>query len=947
METDMKQSRFIIGIDLGTTNSTLSYIDTEGKDKKGIKTFSIPQLIEEGVLKDRDALPSFLYLPGEYELPAETTALPWDRDAADIVGEFARLQGTRVPSNLVSSAKSWLCHNRVDRQAPILPWGREPGAKKVSPVEASAHYLRHMKDAWNFTISGGDKKKRLENQQIIITIPASFDESARELTAEAARLAGIEEFTMLEEPQAAFYGWISSHEDDWQERTGDGRLALVFDVGGGTTDFTLIAVTPEKGKLSFQRVAVGDHIMLGGDNMDLTLARNTEHELMGPSGKFDFTQWLSATYQCRSAKEELLGVSQKESIPISILGKGRSVIGGARKTELTAAGIKESIIDGFFRKVETSEEIQRGRVTGLQELGLPFESDTAIMKHLSSFLKRHAVNKDLPQTADSKSGTGIVRPDILLFNGGVFKSPVIREQAASIIRGWFSDGQWSLRIFENDQFDQAVSIGAAYYGLVLRGKGERISGGIGKAYYFGVETARGQADPALINPLTLVCIVPRGVEEGEEIHLSQQEFKVMANSPVSFPLYASSYRAGDRIGEIITAEKEEFVELPPVRTVLHYGKKSGSMKIPVSLGIRLNEFGTLDVWCESKKTTHRWKLAFQLRMEAEKCPVSIKEQGLEHTVEESAIAGAVELIERAFRSSPRTPSEVTPENLIKKLEQTIGLNRKAWPLFAIRKMWDALIPLKDRLRVSAIHEARWLNLCGFLLRPGFGFELDDLRIRELWKVFLADLEFSKNGQCRSEWWILWRRTAAGFDSVKQDIIFRKIAPWMLPSRKKIKKLPDTEITEMWMLAASLEELSPAVKTDLGNEILRILKISKGRFPDQYYWALSRFGARTPFHGSIDKIVPVETAERWIEILSKEKWHNPRSAAYAVAQLARKTGDRSRDINEDLRSLVTEKLSHYKWSGHFISQVNEVAALEWEDEKTIFGESLPVGLYIEN
>jgi molecular chaperone DnaK (HSP70) len=658
----MNKSRFIIGIDLGTTNSTLSYIDTKSKDRTGTRIFSVPQLVDEGAVKNRNALPSFLYLPGEYELPADTTALPWEKEMPHIVGEFARLQGNRVPANLVSSAKSWLCHNRVDREGPILPWGRDTAAKKISPVEASAQYLRHMKDAWNFTMAGGDKNKRLENQQIIITIPASFDESARELTVEAAKMAGIENFTMLEEPQAAFYAWIACHSDNWQELTGDGRLILVFDVGGGTTDFTLISIHAEQDKPSFRRVAVGDHIMLGGDNMDLTLARNIEQALMGASGKFDFNQWLSATYQCRTAKEELLGSSGKESSAISILGKGRSVIGGARKTELTTHAIKETIIDGFFRKVNAGEELERSRAAGLQELGLPFESDTAIMKHLSSFLKRHAVNKDLKQTVDSSGNAAIVRPDILLFNGGVFKSAVIREQAASIIREWFSDGEWSLNILENDEFDQAVSIGAAYYGLVQRGKGERISGGIGKAYYIAVETLREKTDTGHINPLTLVCIVPRGVEEGEEIHLSQPEFQIMTNSPVSFSLYSSSYRAGDKTGDIITAEKEEFIELPPVKTVLHYGKKTGSLKIPVSLGIKLNEFGTLDVWCESKKTTHRWKLAFQLRLEAEEKAPALQEKGLEHTLDESAIASAIELMEKAFHSSPWRECLIWTEN---------------------------------------------------------------------------------------------------------------------------------------------------------------------------------------------------------------------------------------------------------------------------------------------
>ena len=939
----MKKSRYIIGIDLGTTNSSLSYIDTGGGT--AIRAFAVPQLAGEGVVKELKALPSFLYIPGEYELPPGTISLPWDRDIDYIVGEFARIQGTRVPAHLVSSAKSWLCHNRADREGPILPRNMEPPEKRVSPVEASARYLRHMKDAWNYTMARGAEDSLLENQQVIITIPASFDESARELTARAADMAGIREFTMLEEPQAAFYAWIASHKDGLEELTGEHRLILVFDVGGGTTDFTLISVTGGKDGPSFRRVAVGDHIMLGGDNMDLALARRVETALAGPSGRFDFQQWLSATCQCRAAKEELLGGAGKESAVITVLGSGRRVVGGAGSVELTAREVRDIIIEGFFRKVDPREEVMKARVSGLQELGLPFVQDTAIMKHLSSFLRRHAANRELQRFICGKNGTRIVSPDILLFNGGVFSSPVIREHAASVIREWFPGEGRTLTVLENEEFDQAVSIGAAYYGLVLRGKGRRISGGIGKAYYIAVETRTEKQRAGAENLLTLVCIVPRGVEEGQEIHLSSPEFEVMTNSPVSFVLYSSSYRAGDRTGDVITAERDEFVELPPVRTVLHYGRKSGSVKIPVSLGIRLNEFGTLDVWCESRKTPHRWKLAFQLRGEPEEEKPPLHKKGPGHTLEESAVTGAADLIEKAFQHPPDKPAEVTPENVVKKIQELLNLDRKAWPLFAIRKMWDSLIKLRHARRLTPVHEARWLGLSGFLLRPGFGHGLDGVRIKELWKVFLEGLHFPRNGQCRTEWWIMWRRTAGGFDGAKQDIIFRKIAPWLLPSKKKPRRLSGAETAEMWMLAASLENLSPEIKEKLGDELAGDMKKSKGRVPEHYYWALSRLGARVPFHGPLDKVVSREAAERWIKVILDAEWAKPKNAAYAVAQMARKTDDRIRDIDRDLSARIAERLSPYKWSGRFIRQIEEVVPIEWEDEKDIFGESLPVGLYI--
>ncbi|MBZ0156521.1 MAG: hsp70 family protein [Alphaproteobacteria bacterium] len=946
----MSGSRYLIGIDLGTTNSALAYIDRIEKVPARIETFPIPQLVDEGIVQNREVLPSFLYLPGEYELPGGSISLPWDAEISYSVGEFARVQGARIPGNLVSSAKSWLSHARVDRKGPILPWGRETAAKRVSPVEASARYLKHLKDAWNYAVSAGDPEQVMEKQQLVITIPASFDETARELTFEAAHLAGLEGFTLLEEPQAAFYFWLATHGDAWRSIIEPDRLILVFDVGGGTTDFTLITVKEEGEKPSFRRVAVGDHIMLGGDNMDLALAREMEKKMMGPSGKFDYHQWLSAVQQCRAAKEELLGGTTKESVPVTLLGTGRKVIGETLTGELTVGTVTDTIIGGFFQRVEAHEEVQRGRTSGLQELGLPYVSDTSVMRHLASFLKRHASNRELPHIVDPKSDNAIVRPDMLLFNGGVFKSPLIREHAASVIREWFSpDASWSLRILENGKLDHAVALGAAYYSSVREGRGERIAGGTGRAYYIGVEKEGEKGEPSLISPLTSVCVLPRGFEEGEEIHLSYPEFQVLTNSPVSFTLYSSSYRAGDKPGDVITAERDEFVELPPIRTVLHFGKSAGRVRIPVSLGIRLNEFGTLDVWCESKKTPHRWKLAFQLRMEDElQTTAPPRGGGEKHTLTESVVAEAISLIGKAFSSSPRVPSEVTPENLIKKVEELLELERNDWPLSSIRKMWDALITMKEKRRTTSRHEARWLNLSGFLLRPGFGDALDDWRIRELWKLISEGLAFPGDTQCSAEWWVMWRRVAGGLDASQQDILFRKVAPWLLPSRKKagIPKQPDALVSEMWMLAASLENLPPSLKEELGNELVRNPKRWKGRALGHYFWALSRIGARVPFHGTIDRVVPREVVEAWIVSLLDAPWPNPGDAVYALAQMARKTGDRSRDIDEGLRTRIIERISVYPWAKRSVRQIQEAVSLEWEDEKSIFGESLPEGLSLK-
>ncbi|KJR39999.1 molecular chaperone protein HspA/DnaK [Candidatus Magnetoovum chiemensis] len=972
----MKNSRFIIGIDLGTTNSTLSYIDSKtgakgatgaergkssthdlddndvrliGNNTYRIQIFKIPQLVDDNTIKELDAFPSFLYIPQDYEQPSDAFQLPWDKHPSYICGDFARKKGSLIASNLVSSAKSWLCHNRVDRKAPILPWGKEETKGKMSPVEALSLYLQHLKNAWNHLMSLGLEENRLENQQIVLTIPSSFDESARELTKEAAKQAGFKEFTLLEEPQAAFYSWLSWHENDWNDYIQNDELVLVFDVGGGTTDFNLIALQGQEN--TFQRLAVGDHLMLGGDNMDLALAREIELKLSSSASKLNFNQWLTLSYQCRAAKELILNDDKIDNMPISILGTGRGVIGGALNTNISRHEINRVILEGFFKRVELSEDVSSGRV-GLRELGLPYVSDPAVMKHLASFLRRHAVNRQLKSVIDKKSGASFVRPDVILFNGGVFKSEAIRKYALDVINYWFFDKTESIKVIENDKLDHAVSIGAAYYGYVLRGSGVKITGGAGKAYYIKVETERQAED--LKDPLTCVCIVSRGMEEGQSVHLSTPEFHVMANMPVSFSLFSSSYKVGDKPGDIVTVERDALNELPNIKTALHYGKKSATLKIPVSLAITLNEYGTLDVWCESKTTPHRWRLEFQVRLENDTSSAPSDYLGLSerHTIDENTVNEACRIIESAFTGLDDT---VTTENVMKKLIALFDLDKTQWPLFAIRTLWDVLIKLKDKRTITSKHEARWLNIAGFLLRPGFGHPLDEWRIKEIWKIFSAGAVFTRDGQCRSEWWILWRRLAGGLSDINQDVIYKKISPYLLSDKKKsaVRSFP-SEVIEMWMLAASLENLPIPVKIKLGEGLINLIKKEKGKTLGNYYWAISRIAARHPFHGKIDKVVPKDTAQKWLEEIVCLKWHKPHEGVYAVSQIARKTNDRTRDIDDNIIDKVKEKLYSQEVASsmskdkleHFVVQITELVELEWEDEKRIFGESLPIGLFVE-
>src|SRR3954470_17237126 len=434
----MERSRYIVGIDLGTTNCAAAYVDTKGRDRPtaDIRTFEVPQLVAPGETAPRPMLPSFLYLPGPHELPPGAARLPWKDDAEGIVGEFARVQGARVPGHLVASAKSWLCHPGVDREAPILPWGAATNARRVSPVEASADYLRHIRDAWDHQFARDDPSRRLEHQEVVLTVPASFDEAARELTLLAAKQAGLTSLTLLEEPQAAFYCWIVSHQEGWQREVRGGELILVCDIGGGTTDFSLITVVETPTGPGFRRVAVADHLMLVGDNIDLALAHRVEQKLGG--AKLDAEQWSALQYACRTAKEKLLGDQPAERWPVTIAGRGSKIIGGSVQSELTRAEVQEIVLDGFFPRVGRAEDPARGAKLGLQEFGLPFVADPAIPRHLGAFLRRHRTEAIGQGQAELLADDRPARPDAILFNGGALTPAIVRDRLIEVVTAWYA-----------------------------------------------------------------------------------------------------------------------------------------------------------------------------------------------------------------------------------------------------------------------------------------------------------------------------------------------------------------------------------------------------------------------------------------------------------------------------------------------------------------------------
>ncbi|HWG42529.1 MAG TPA: Hsp70 family protein [Gemmataceae bacterium] len=608
----MALARFVVGIDLGTTNSALAYVDTGVGEEEDVRPtqFFIPQVVQPGTVEGKPLLPSYLYLPGPNELPAGSLRLPWDPNRDFAVGEFARQQGGVVPTRVVSSAKSWLCHAGIDRKAAVLPWKALDNARRVSPLEAATLYLKHLAEAWNHKIAKDRPENRLEHQDIILTVPASFDAVARELTVEAARAAGFENVTLLEEPQAAFYAWIDASGDSWRKQVEVGDSVLICDVGGGTTDLTLIAVSEESGQLALTRVAVGDHILLGGDNMDLALAHTMAQSFAARNIKLDAGQMLMLWHSCRAAKERLFSDPSLTSAPVTVLGRGSKVIAGTLKGELTREQVERVLIEGFFPECAVTDEPRRQRGVGLQELGLPYASDPAVTKHLAYFL--HRQSEALAERArGGKSKKKVSGLTSILFNGGVLKAELLRQRIVSTLAKWGHP----VKVLPNDDLDLAVARGAAYYGLVRRGKGVRIRGGAARVYYVGVETAL-PAVPGAAPPLKALCVVPFGMEEGTEMDVPGQEFGLIVGAPAEFRFLGSTVRRSDTVGTMVEEWEGQIEELSPLATTLEAPSKEGQM-VPVHLHSKVTEVGTLELWCLSRDGKQRWKLEFNVREQPE------------------------------------------------------------------------------------------------------------------------------------------------------------------------------------------------------------------------------------------------------------------------------------------------------------------------------------------
>ncbi len=608
----MSDPRFAIGVDLGTTHCALSYVDIGASD--GEKTVHgivpVPQLTAPGQVEDQALLPSFLYLPHSDELAPGDLALPWGAEPDYAVGSLARSRGANTPIRLVSSAKSWLCHPGVDRRADILPHDAPAEVTRISPLTASIRYLEHLRQAWDQS----HPEAPFSEQDITVTIPASFDPAARELTAEAARTAGYSSLTLLEEPQSALYNWIQNSAGGWRKQVKPGDVILVVDVGGGTSDFSLIAVVEREGNLELHRVAVGDHILLGGDNMDLTLAHVIARKLAQGGTQLDAWQMRALTYACRSAKESLLSDPTLDELPIVVPSRGSKLIGGTIRTELTRAEVGSVILEGFFPQVEAAARpVTRAR-SGLTQFNLPYAQDAAITRHLAAFLGRQVDALAELEGFEGRAGASFLQPTAILFNGGVFKAEILAERVVHTINAWLeSDGAAPARVLGGADLDLAVARGAAYYGYVRRGRGVRIRGGTAKAYYVAVESAM-PAIPGMEPPIEALCVAPFGMEEGTEATLPAQEFGLRVGEPVHFRFFGSSTRRQDQMGTLLGFwSDDELQELNQIEAQLPaVGRLPGEV-VQVRLHARVTEAGTLELEAVPQDGDERWKVEFDVR----------------------------------------------------------------------------------------------------------------------------------------------------------------------------------------------------------------------------------------------------------------------------------------------------------------------------------------------
>lgn len=930
-----KQVQYLIGIDLGTTNTVVAYADMrQPLSEDNCQIFEIEQLVAAGEVAKRPMLPCFRYHPAKEELSQSDLVLPWSEKLPDeidqvVIGEWARELGYKVGGRQVVSAKSWLSHPQVDRNANILPWTAQEDVPKVSPIFASSSYLFYVRNAWN----SAHPDHLMEHQEVVVTVPASFDESARALTVEAAKRAGLTNILLLEEPQAVCYDWYARQAEKAQAVLADVKLLLVCDVGGGTTDLSLIKISYGKdGQLALTRVGVGNHLMLGGDNVDLTLAHKVENDLASSTEQNKNLSAASLSQliqQTRKAKELLLGKDAPESAKVTLLGSGARLIGGAKSVLLSKQEVREIALEGFFPIVNFDSRPQNRR-SGVVEFGLPYAPDPAVSKYLAEFIADHQeVCKQALGLEITDNSHAVAVPDAVLFNGGVFNSSVITSRALDLLALWRGK---SVHMLENQTPDLAVSKGAVAYAKARRGAQLRIGGGSARSFFLTLD----KTDSAK----QAICLMPKGTEEEQELVLTEQKFLLTLGQPVQFHLLSTATDHSYQAGEIIevdeqTLAKQKFISLPPLVAVL---EQQEQQSVTVSLVSRLTEVGTLQIDCVSDNQ-QRWHLEFEIRKQ-----LAGKSDSNVSAKLPAEFENAKEKIEDVFGNRKKEVNPKAVKTLKLDLEKRLG-KRENWDSLVLRSVFDQLLELKKRRRRSAAHERIWLNIAGYGLRPGFGYPIDDWRIDQVWNIYPQGLQFNQEAQGWIDWWTFWRRAAGGLSATQQLKLYEDVAKYLKSSALSNKKL-QVEVKlksyeNMVKLVATLEHLPINIKSEVIHSLLK--RLEKPSESISSWWAVGRIASRIPFYGSVHNIIDKEDVQQRLPQLLNLDWKKNPQIAFAAVLMVRMSGDRSRDVDEEWRNKVSLKLAASKAPESWVEMVETVKELNEAETKQVFGEGLPVGL----
>ncbi|HHF3248974.1 TPA: Hsp70 family protein [Vibrio alginolyticus] len=935
----MASPRFLVGIDLGTTNTVVAYCEiTDNLEQSEVSLFDIDQLIGPGEVVRKPLLPSFRYHPAVGQISPSDLTLPWENEPVSgdisnvIVGEWARELGAKVEGRQVSSAKSWLSHQAVDRSSDILPWAGAQDVDKVSPVIASASYLNHIRQAWNYR----HPSNKLEDQDVVVTVPASFDETARKLTLEAAELAGLKKIVLLEEPQAVCYDWYARHQQTAADELKELPLILVCDVGGGTTDLSLIEASfSSQDELALDRIGVGEHLMLGGDNLDLALAHLAESRF-NQSKKLTAASLTKLIQQTRKAKENLLSASAPEEVKITMLGSGSKLLGGTKSIGLSKQEVHQIALDGFFPLSDFSEVPDKRR-SAVVEFGLPYVADPAVSKHVAEFLTQHQqVARAALGIEDDKQNA---IPVGLLLNGGVFNSELVTERVTTLLSDWRGA---PVTVLDNPHPDWSVALGAVAFGKARRGAQLKIGGGAARSYFLHLQE-KNKMGKAL-------CLLAKGTEEGHEIRLSGRRFSLTLGEPVRFNLLTSTHdtltnNTAIQNGVMVDVDPDLFAPLPPYITTLEGEgaelQANQKERVEVQLACQLTEVGTLKMECVSAEDdSKRWKLEFEVRNKQTDDSEQVK---LHPKLNECK-----ELIARLYSGNKKSAESKEIKTLAKDLEKKLG-KRDEWDFTTLRQLFDTFAQGRKRRRRSEQHEKNWLRLAGFALRPGFGDPTDSWRIERVWGLYQQNIQF-KNHQGWTDWWVFWRRIAGGLSQEQQETILADIAKYLHPGAMKnpqsAKAAQDMGYESMVRLSASLEHLEVEDKVLLATWFLS-KAINHNQFEQAHWWAMGRLASRTPLYGSQHNVVPREQAEQWLPKLLEQNWQKEPMIAFAAVMICRKTGDRLFDISDDYREQVLAKLKQSKVPESWVSLVEEVKELSESESKRIFGDALPSGLTLVN